>query len=339
MVLDNTLLFYGDYPYLHFCWDFERTYSKSLKKEMRGLGPTDGVLLIDKPKGLSSAQVVEKVKRLLNVVKAGHTGTLDPIATGLIVVCIGKATKIAPLFIEHDKTYIATLKLGIITQTFDIEGRVVEKREIPCLTVDDIKSNLNRFVGKISQLPPIYSAVKYKGKPGYYWARKGINPQLTPREITIHYINLLEFKGDLLTIEVKCSKGTYIRRLAHDIGLALGCGAIVESLRRIQQGPFSIENATPLESLGYLLSINKLPILSVDESLGFLDEIKVETPVIEQILRGKSVKLDMPIKFNTEFVRVKDKNNTLFSIVKVVNKDILQPFRNFIGGQNLTNKC
>jgi tRNA pseudouridine55 synthase len=209
-----------------------------------------GVFLVDKPAGLSSFGIVRRVKKLLGIKKVGHAGTLDPFATGLLIVCGGRpATKMISLFMEGEKEYLATLCLGTRTTTLDPEGDIVEERDVPSLGEEAIEHCLSRFRGDLMQRPPSYSAVKYKGKPLYHYARKGITIEKEPRKVTI---NELEWTGGrvqigpeqrLLKLRVVCSKGTYIRTLADDIGAELGCGAYLQELRRTRSGIFSVENA------------------------------------------------------------------------------------------------
>lgn len=211
-----------------------------------------GVFLVDKPEGASSFYIVRKVRKALGMKKVGHAGTLDPFATGLLVICAGRpATKMISQIMEGEKEYFATLRLGIETTTQDPEGEVVAKRSVGSLSVERVESCLARFCGEQLQVPPIYSALKHKGKPLYHYARKGIAIEKPPRNITIHR---LERKDDgavpndsspWLTIRVVCSKGTYIRTLGADIGAALGCGAYLTALRRVRSGLFDVSNSVP----------------------------------------------------------------------------------------------
>jgi tRNA pseudouridine55 synthase len=206
----------------------------------------DGALLLDKPLGLSSNAALQKAKRLLGAAKAGHAGTLDPLASGLLLVLFGEGTKFAGPLLDADKEYVATLKLGERTSTGDAEGEVLERRPVKVSAVDPV---LERFRGEIEQVPPMHSALKHKGTPLYRLARRGQEVAREPRRVRIAHLDLVNLEQPLLTLKVVCSKGTYIRVLAEDIGEALGCGAHLAALRRTASGRFRIEDAVTLESL------------------------------------------------------------------------------------------
>ena len=208
-----------------------------------------GVLLLDKPLGLSSNDALQKAKRLYRAEKAGHTGTLDPLATGLLPLCFGAATKFSQISLDADKAYRATLKLGITTTTADAEGDVLQQREVH-VTRDQMQAACARFTGAIDQVPPMHSALKRDGKPLYEYARAGIELEREARRVTIHRIGIVGSQGDEWTLDVSCSKGTYVRTLAEDIGEALGCGAHLIALRRTGSGSLSVEAACTLEQLG-----------------------------------------------------------------------------------------
>ncbi|NYT38400.1 tRNA pseudouridine(55) synthase TruB [Allopusillimonas soli] len=213
----------------------------------------DGVLLLDKPAGLSSNHALQRAKRTLDARKAGHTGTLDPFATGLLICCMGRATKICGAMLNADKTYIATLQFGEETDSGDCTGHVVAQAGPEFTGVDaaELEQALAAFRGEIEQIPPMYSALKRDGKPLYEYARQGIELERPPRRVTIHALELLRCfdNGRMAEIRVHCSKGTYIRTLAQDIGRALGCRAHLAALRRTQAGPFDIRDAIELETL------------------------------------------------------------------------------------------
>ncbi|HJV63716.1 MAG TPA: tRNA pseudouridine(55) synthase TruB [Albitalea sp.] len=207
-----------------------------------------GVLLLDKPLGLSSNDALQKAKRLYGAEKAGHTGTLDPLATGLLPLCFGAATKFAQVSLEADKRYTATLKLGVTTTTADAEGEVLQRRPVNA-SADDVRTACRRFVGEIDQTPPMHSALKRDGRALYEYARAGIEVQRQPRRVAIREITLVGGEHDEWTLDVRCSKGTYVRTLAEDIGEALGCGAHLVALRRTGSGPLTLEGAVTLERL------------------------------------------------------------------------------------------
>lgn len=228
----------------------------------------DGVLLLDKPDGLSSNHALQRARRALDARKAGHTGTLDPFATGLLVCCFGRATKISATMLEADKAYEATLLFGQETDSGDLTGNVVQtaSASFQGVTEAELAAVLPQFRGKIEQVPPMYSALKRDGKPLYEYARQGIELERAPREITIHDLEIMGCEGQSARLFVRCSKGTYIRTLAQDIGRALGCYAHLTALRRTELGPFSISAAHGLEALQQmenplttLLSIESLP--------------------------------------------------------------------------------
>ena len=210
----------------------------------------DGVLLLDKPEGLSSNHALQRAKRTLDARKAGHTGTLDPFATGLLICCFGRTTKIAGAMLDADKVYEATLAFGEETDSGDLTGNVVTKVDgFQGIDRDALEAVLPAFRGEILQIPPMYSALKRDGKPLYKYAREGIELEREPRRVTIHDLQLMAFDGRQARLSVHCSKGTYIRTLAQDIGRAIGCGAHLVALRRTAVGPFSIDDAVALDAL------------------------------------------------------------------------------------------
>ncbi|MCP4406966.1 MAG: tRNA pseudouridine(55) synthase TruB [Gammaproteobacteria bacterium] len=208
-----------------------------------------GILLFDKPKGPSSNQALQKVKRLYHARKAGHTGSLDPLADGLLIICFGAATKVTSFLLESDKRYITVCKLGIDTATADSEGEIIRKRPVGRLSDHRIDSALNRFRGEIEQIPPMYSALKYKGKRLYQLARDGVEVEREPRRAYIKQLQLIDKTNDTLTLEIACSKGTYVRTLVEDIGEALGCGAHVSALRRTGTGPYQDPSMVTMQRL------------------------------------------------------------------------------------------
>jgi len=218
------------------------------KRRRRGR-PVHGVLLLDKPKGLTSNAALQTVKRLLQAQKGGHTGSLDPLATGLLPLCFGEATKISAYLLNADKRYFTTLRLGVRTTTGDAEGEVIETRPVPSVSEAEIETVLARFRGTIEQIPPMHSAIKINGEPLYKLAHQGKEIERSPRQVTIHRLELLAVEADRLILDIRCSKGTYVRTLAEDIGEALGCGAHVAELRRTRVGALDVEDAVSLEAL------------------------------------------------------------------------------------------
>ncbi len=225
-----------------------------------------GVLLLDKPLGWSSNDALQKVKWLLRAEKAGHTGTLDPLATGLLPLCFGAATKFSQVSLEADKRYTATLKLGQVTTTGDAEGEIVSERPV-AVTRAAIEEACARLTGVIEQVPPMHSALKKDGKALYEYARAGIEVERAPRQITIHALDILSWQGDALVIDVRCSKGTYVRTLAQDLGELLGCGAHLTALRRTGSGALTVSRAISLEALQALDEPARLALLQPPDAL------------------------------------------------------------------------
>jgi tRNA pseudouridine55 synthase len=210
-----------------------------------------GVILLDKPLGLSSNDALQKVRRLLRAEKAGHTGTLDPLATGLLPLCFGAATKFSQVSLDADKRYTATLKLGQTTTTGDAEGEVLQTRPVlpEQVNAEAIRAACQRYTGDIEQVPPMHSALKHQGRPLYEYAREGIDIERPARQVRIHAIDILDWHDEVLTIDVRCTKGTYIRTLAQDMGEHLGCGAHLIGLRRTASGGVTLDGAVTLDAL------------------------------------------------------------------------------------------
>ncbi len=250
----------------------------------------DGVLLLDKPTGMSSNAALQKARWLFNAEKAGHTGTLDPLATGLLPLCFGEATKFSSTLLDADKTYLATVRLGIVTDTADAEGKVLETHPVTA-TEANVRAVLPRFTGEIEQVPPMYSALKRDGKALYELARQGIEVERAPRKVMIHAIELLAWQGDHFDLRVDCSKGTYIRTLAADIGAVLGCGAHLSALRRTRVGALNIDQSVTLDA------IETLPPDARDSLLQPTDALLAELPVAQlneleaaRVLQGQPVR-------------------------------------------------
>ena len=209
----------------------------------------DGILVLDKPVGMGSNESLQVVKRLFGARKAGHTGSLDRLASGLLPLCMGEATKISGFLLNADKRYETSVRLGVRTRTGDAEGEVLETREVPQYPTARLEEVLSEFVGEIEQIPPMFSAIKHQGQRLYKLAHRGIEVERAPRRIRIHYATLLDVPDGRIVIDVKCSKGTYIRTLAEDIGERLGCGAHVEALRRLEAGPFDLHSSVSLDAV------------------------------------------------------------------------------------------
>lgn len=266
----------------------------------------DGIIVLDKPQGMSSNQLLQKVKRLYDAAKAGHTGSLDPLATGVLPICLGEATKVSQYLLDADKGYIAHIRLGETTTTGDAQGEPTGSSPVPALDHAALEAVLAAFVGEIEQEPSIYSALKQDGVPLYKLAREGKEIRSKLRTITIYSIHLLEWQSPELVIEVYCSKGTYIRTLAEDIGRRIGCGAHVTALRRCKAGPFTLEQAHTLEHLKALepgaldgllvaadLAIDNMPALQLtpDQALRLRQGQAVSVAAQQQIGLPRGVPL------------------------------------------------
>ena len=251
----------------------------------------DGVHFLDKPVGLSSNDALIKTKRLLNALKAGHTGTLDPFATGLLPLCFGEATKFAQDLLEADKTYQAVVHLGLTTTTGDTEGEVVETRDVS-VTQGQIEAVLQQFRGPIAQIPPMYSALKRDGKPLYEYARAGLTLERAARPVTIHVLEFIAYEAPYLALRVTCSKGTYIRVLGEDIGAALGCGAHLQALRRTRVGDLTIDSAQTLDTLSGLSEIERRALLApVDTLLSSFPSLILTDDLAKRFLQGQRLSL------------------------------------------------
>lgn len=246
--------------------------------------------MVEKGPGVTSFQVVAKIRRLLKGPKVGHGGTLDPDATGLLLVLVGEATKLSSYLLEHDKEYLATVRLGVTTDSQDLSGRVVEEREVPPLTEEAIRDALSRFVGVIQQVPPMFSALHHGGRRLYELARRGEEVRREPRNVTIYEIALEELLLPRLVVRVRCGKGTYIRTLAHDLGMALGCGGALERLIRTRVGPFSLKDAIPwgdLNTLGDPLLLRR-ELRPPDEALRDWPKRKLDESETDAFLHGQA---------------------------------------------------
>jgi tRNA pseudouridine55 synthase len=249
----------------------------------------DGVLLIDKPVGLSSNDALTKVKRIVNAKKAGHTGTLDPFATGLLPLCFGEATKFSQDLLEADKTYVAVVHLGVTTNTGDTEGEVIATKPVE-VTLEQIEAALAHFRGPIMQIPPMYSALKRDGKAYYEYAREGIVLEREARPVTIHSLEFVSYEAPMLSIRVCCSKGTYVRVLGEDIGARLGCGAHLNALRRVQVGTLTTDGMVTLEQLQ--ADENPLSLLApVDALLSSFPRLDLTPELAARFLNGQRLAL------------------------------------------------
>jgi tRNA pseudouridine55 synthase len=293
--------------------------------------PVHGVLLLDKPEGISSTQALAKAKWLLNAEKAGHTGTLDPFATGLLPLCFGEATKFASDLLDADKTYEATIRLGITTTTGDPEGEVIETCEVDVERAQ-IEVALNSFRGPIDQIPPMYSALKRDGKPLYAYAREGKTLEREARAVIIHELELVALTAPDIQIRVRCSKGTYIRVLGEDIGKVLGTGAHLVSLRRVGVGNLLIADAMTLDALAALSETDrKNSLLPADSLLSELTPVVLPPELASRFMQGQRLSLDKE-RFNYPSggvgrVKVVDVTEKLLGVASLSSEGVLQPER------------
>lgn len=289
----------------------------------------DGVFLLDKAQGMSSNDIMQQVKRLFHANKAGHTGALDPLATGMLPICLGEATKFSQFLLDSDKRYVVTAKLGERTDTSDAEGKVVETRPVNVKTAE-ILAALEQFRGNILQVPTMFSALKHNGKPLYEYARQGIIVEREARPITIFELNFIEYNAPYLTLEVHCSKGTYIRTLVDDLGEALGCGAHVTMLRRTAVADYPVVDMMSLEELQLLAE--SFPLSELDRLLLPMDTAVSKLPALHlNAEQSKAIGFGQRVKFANEQqlqgqVRLFSAEN-LFLGVALIDGNIIRPQR------------
>jgi tRNA pseudouridine55 synthase len=258
----------------------------------RTFRPLDGVLLFDKPLELSSNTALQKVRRLFQAEKAGHTGTLDPLATGLLPICFGEATKFSTALLDADKTYRALLRLGQTTSTGDAEGEILAEHPVEASRAD-VDAVLARFHGEIQQVPPMHSALKHLGKPLYEYIRKGETIERAPRDVVIHELVLNRFGGNELDVTVRCSKGTYVRTLAEDIGAALGCGAHLIGLRRTAVAHFDLQNGYNWQQLEAMSEAERIAcLLPIESLMPDMPKLQLDAMQIKRLAQGQRLALD-----------------------------------------------
>ena len=298
----------------------------------------DGVVIIDKPAGVTSHDVVAQVKKILGAKKAGHTGTLDPMATGVLPVCLNEATKLARFLSDDGKEYLATMLLGVQTDTLDTDGKITAQSD-NVVSVEEIKAALSQMVGKIKQVPPAYSAIKHCGEPLYKWARKGIIIETEPREVEIQYIIIEDISCPRATFRVACSKGTYIRTLCADVGELLGCGACLCSLRRLRSGFFSedmaisLADSSPAEKKSELLE----KMLPMTKLLPLLTSIEIEDVFAHRLRDGFQPSVEtmkahvLPFLETGDMVKFINRRGSLVAIA-----EMMTPVSNF---SEIDEKC
>lgn len=274
----------------------------------------DGILVVNKPLGWTSHDVVAHVRRLAHEKRVGHAGTLDPMATGVLLVCLGRATRVTEYLMASDKTYRAIVRLGVETDTHDAAGQVLAAHPVDA-DESDVRRVLAGFVGEIDQVPPMYSALKREGKPLYKLARKGLAVERAPRRVVIHEITLRAWQPPDLTLDVRCSPGTYIRSLAHDVGAALGCGAHLSQLTRLASGSFTLDDAVALQDLHGLGNLSSL-LRPLDAALQGLPPVTLDTGQAQCILTGRAIALGVPERIaDRPLCRAYDAAGALLAII------------------------
>ncbi len=286
-----------------------------------------GVLVVDKPKGITSFDVVREVRRALGQKKVGHTGTLDPMATGVLPVCVGEATKLAQFITEATKAYDATLKLGVTTDTLDADGKALVTRAVPPLDAATLEAALARFRGPQRQVPPMYSAVRVGGKRLYELARAGEEIERQPRDVTVHELVLRDFSADEVKLSVTSSKGFFVRTLAADLGEALGCGAHLVALRRTQSGPFTLAQAMPLAEVQALGKAAAARLVPLGEALTDMASVQVSAAEAARVRHGGLVEVAAP---RAGLVRVLGPDGALLAVAEVVRGRLV--YRRVLGG-------
>mgnify|MGYP000511521070 FL=1 len=289
-----------------------------------------GVFLLDKPQGMSSNDIMQKVKRIFQANKAGHTGALDPLATGMLPICLGEATKFSQFLLDADKRYLVTAKLGERTDTSDAEGQIVETREVKVKT-PEILTALEQFRGNILQVPTMFSALKHNGKPLYEYARQGITVEREARPITIFELNFIEYNAPYLTLEVHCSKGTYIRTLVDDLGETLGCGAHVTMLRRTAVADYPTEKMLDWNALQALaepqdLSLLDTLLLPMDTAVAKLPALTLNESQTQGIGFGQRIKFDNPNRLQGQ-VRLFSHENRFLGVAVIDENNVIRPQR------------
>jgi tRNA pseudouridine55 synthase len=275
----------------------------------------NGIFNVDKPAGMTSHDVVAVVRKISGESRVGHAGTLDPMATGVLLICIGQATRVVEYLTEHDKKYHARIRLGVETDTYDATGTVVAEKQVS-VTKDQVEEALAGFSGRISQQPPAYSAIKQNGVPLYKLARQGIDVETEPREVEIYSILLTAFTLPDLEIDIHCSKGTYVRSLAHDLGARLGCGAHLAALTRTASGQFILENTIGLDRLkdAFANHFAEQFLNPIDEALLQFEAIVVEPGIVKRIQQGSPLICER--EYSTPLLRVYSTRGELIAIME-----------------------
>ena len=284
----------------------------------------EGIIVVNKPKGITSFDVIRKLKKILKTKKIGHTGTLDPLATGVMLICVGKATKLASDLETKDKVYIADFDIGYATDTYDIEGKKIAENIID-VSKEDLEQSIKKFIGNIKQVPPMYSAIKIDGNKLYHLARKGIEVERPERDVTIEYINLLDFKNNKAKIETKVSKGCYIRSLIFDIGQDLGTYATMTALQRKQVGDYSLENSYSLEQIEEIVLNNDFKFLKTIEEIFSYDKYSLQTEKELTLYKnGNTVKIKENLENKKYRIYFQDE---FIGLANVENNNLLKGYK------------
>jgi tRNA pseudouridine55 synthase len=286
-----------------------------------------GVLVVDKPTGVTSHDVVQQLRRVLGTRRIGHTGTLDPAASGVLLACVGKGTKVAQFLTGHDKEYRAVVRLGATTDTYDGEGEIKETEEEWRVSPERINDTVNSFKGEISQLPPMHSAVKHRGKRLYQYAREKQEVERAERKVEIKEISITGMKAPYLELKVSCSKGTYVRSLAHDLGQKLGCGAYLFSLRRTRVGPFRLEDALSPEKISEVRKEGRIgeALISIEQALAHLPSVAVGEGSVPRIRNGAGLVSSCVSSVDGSFeagqtVCIKDEQGRIIAVGKALSR-------------------
>jgi tRNA pseudouridine55 synthase len=289
----------------------------------------NGIFLLDKPLHLTSNHALQRVKRLFGAKKAGHTGSLDPLATGMLPICFGEATKFSQFLLESDKRYQVKARLGIKTTTGDTEGEIISEKPIIEVTLEKVKKTLETFLGETQQIPPMFSAIKHQGKPLYEFARKGIDIERASRKITVHHLHLLHYHHDELEIDIHCSKGTYVRTIVEDIGEELNCGAHVTTLRRLHVFPYENSKMMTLDTLEKIIK-ESLPLqdylLPIETAVASFPEVILSTSAVFYIRQGQSVKVSN-LNGENGFVRMYTQDRNFLGVGEIVEDGRIAPRR------------
>ena len=284
----------------------------------------EGIIVVNKTKGITSFDVIRKLKKILKTKKIGHTGTLDPLATGVMLVCVGRATKLASDLEAKDKIYIADFDIGYATDTYDVEGKKIAENIIE-VSKENLEQSIKKFIGNIKQVPPMYSAIKIDGNKLYHLARKGIEVERPERNVTIEYINLLDFKDNKVKIETKVSKGCYIRSLIYDIGQDLGTYATMTSLQRKQVGEYSLENSYSLEQIGEMTLNNNFKFLKTIEEIFSYDKYSLQTEKELTLYKnGNTVKIKENLENKKYRIYFQDE---FIGLANVENNNLLKGYK------------